>query len=217
MPVYLDVQNRAESLIKPIILSLMLLGLVGCADTDEQILLLQKQNQKLERQLDQAQQDIAERQSTIAGKDRQIASLSELGPDRREVLKVVFKVEKIALGRYTGGANLDDKIGDDGVRVYVIPKDQAGRTVTAAGSVEIDVFDLAQKDKPLLMSYSFSPVQAKEHWRSGALANHYNFACPWKNALPTGDQITISVKFVDYLTGQTFTATKQCPIRIISD
>ncbi len=187
-----------------------LMSLAGCADKTDEVLELQRDKREMQRQLSQAEGTIAEQQETLRRKDEQISTLSQLGPERLEVL---FAVEKIELGRYSGRTNLDEKGGDDGVRVYMIPKDQAGRTVTAVGSVEIDVFDLARKEESLLMSYSFTAAEAKEHWQSGGLANHYNFTCPWKDREPLGDEITIRVKFVDYLSGRIFTATKQCRIR----
>ena len=187
-----------------------LLSLLGCAAKTDEALELQRENHQLQRQLRQARGTIEAQQETMSRNDEQISTLSKLGPKRLDML---FVVEKIKLSRYTGGFDLDKTGGDDGVRVYVIPQDQGGRTVTAAGSVEIDVFDLAQKEESLLISYSFTAEQAKEHWRSGALANHYSFACPWKDKLPAGNEITIRVKFVDYLTGRSFTASKQCSIR----
>ena len=184
--------------------------LVGCANKDQQLLELQTRNRELRQQLRQSQQTIETQEDTIHGQTEQINNLSRLGPERLEVL---FKVERIELGRYSGGTPLDEKPGDDGIKIYIIPQDEAGRTVTAAGSIEIDVFDLADKNQSLLMSYSFSPAEAKKHWYSGGLANHYSITCPWKDTLPSGDEVTVRVKFIDYLTGQTFTATKQCQIR----
>ena len=183
---------------------------IGCANKDTQLLEAHNKNRQLRHQLRQSEQTIETQQDTINQQAEQITSLSELGPERLDVL---FRVARIKLGRYSGGTNLDDTPGDDGVRVYIIPQDDAGQTVTAAGSIEVDVFDLADKDELLLMSCSFSPAQAKQHWHAGALANHYQLTCPWKDALPSGSEITIRVKFTDYLTGQTFTATKQCQIR----
>ncbi len=184
--------------------------LAGCAAKTDQVLELQREKSGIQGQLRQAEQTIAEQQEALRGKDEQISSLLELGAGRLEEL---FVVEKIKLGRYSGGINLDKTGGDDGVRVYVIPQDEAGRTVTAAGSVEIDVFDLAQKEESLLMSYSFTAAQAKEHWRGGGLANHYSFTCPWKDREPLGNEITVRVKFVDYLSGRNFTASRQCRVR----
>ncbi len=188
-----------------------LVSLAGCAVKTDEVLELQRDNRELHRQLRQAKETISAQHETLSRRDEQISSLLELGPGRR--LAELFVVEKIKLSRYTGGFNPDKTGGDDGVRVYVIPQDEGGRTVTAAGSVEIDVFDLAQKEESLLMSYSFTAAQAKEHWQGGGLANHYSFTCLWKDALPTGNEITIRVKFVDYLTGRIFTATKQCSVR----
>ena len=185
--------------------------LVGCANKDQQLLELQTRNRELRQQLRQSQQTIDTQEDAIRQQTEQINNLSGLGPERLEVL---FKVESIKLGRYSGGTNLDGKPGDDGVRIYIIPQDETGRTVTAAGSIDVDVFDLADKNQPLLMSYSFSPAEAKKHWYSGGLANHYDITCPWKDTLPSGDEVTVRVKFIDYLTGQTFTATKQCHVSL---
>ena len=186
-----------------------LMSLAGCAAETGQVLDLQRDKLELQRKLRRAEGTIAQQQKDLRQKDEQISTLSNLD---QEQLKVLFTVEKIVLGRYSGPTNPDKKGTDDGVRVYLIPQDQSGRTVTAAGSVEIDVFDLARKEESLLMSYSFSAAKAKEHWQSSSLAHHYSFTCPWKDREPLGDEITIHVKFADYLSGRSFTATKQCKI-----
>ena len=182
---------------------------LGCANKDELLLEAQNRNRELRQQLRQSQQTVETQEDTIRRQSEQINNLSKLGTERLEVL---FRVEKIKLGRYSGGAELDKNTGDDGIRVYITPQDEAGRTVTAAGSIEVNVFDLADKDESLLMSYSFSAIEAKKQWHGGGLANHYNITCPWKDKLPSGDEVTVRVKFIDYLTGQAFTATKQCRI-----
>ena len=191
--------------------SLILLAVfAGCANKDAQLTKAHTQNRELRQQLRQSQEIIETQQDTISRQTEQIDNLANLGPQRLDVL---FTVDRIKLGRYTGGTNLDEVPGDDGVRVYIIPQDDAGRTVTAAGTIEVNVFDLTHTTEPLLMSYSFSPPQARQHWHTGGLANHYDITCPWKDTLPSGNEITIRVKFVDYLTGQAFTAAKQCRIR----
>lgn len=186
--------------------------LAGCVSQSKPSADLLVRNSRLESELRQARQTIDVQQGAIKELQAQADTLSELGSDDR--LEHLFQVDKISLGRYTGGTKLDDEPGDDGVRVYLTPQDADGRTVTAAGSVEIEVFDLAVKDEPLLMTYSFDVAQAKEHWQSGALANHYNFTCPWKENPPAGDEVTIRVTFTDYLTGKTLTATTQCSIQL---
>ena len=203
-------QNPRWSFLLWLISAIPLAIFAGCANKDAKLLEAQTQNRQLRQQLRQSQEIIETQQDTISRQTEQIDNLTNLGPGRLDVL---FTVDRIKLGRYTGGTNLDEVPGDDGVRVYIIPQDDAGRTVTAAGSIEVNVFDLAHTTEPLLMSYSFSPPQARQHWHGGGLANHYDITCPWKDTLPSGNEITIRVKFVDYLTGQAFTATKECRIR----
>ena len=209
-PVWLDPWNSLGTRLG-LILPIVAVILAGCAAKSEPSAQLMTENSRLESELRQARQTVSDQQGTIKELQSQADTLAELGPGGR--LELLFQVEKISLGRYTGGTKLDDEPGDDGVRVYLSPQDAEGRTITAAGSVEIDVFDLAVKDESLLMSYSFDVAEVKERWRSGALANHYNFTCPWKDNPPAGDEVTIRVSFTDYLTGKTLTATKQCRIQ----
>ena len=165
----------------------------------------------LQRQNDQLKENVRDLRKTIAGQAEQIRTLQALGDKRLEML---FRVTEIKLGRYTAGVDLDDAEGDDGVRVYVSPRDDDGHTLKAAGAIRIQLFDLAAKPKDsLLGAFDFPAEGIGEHFYSGFLANHYKFDCRWKNA-PAHDEITVRVVFTDYLTGKKFTAQKVVTIAL---
>ena len=64
----------------------------------------------------------------------------DLHPKRLEKL---FHVKSINLGRHTGGTDMDGKPGDDGIKVFLLPTDAEGSVIKVAGSVTIQLFDLA--------------------------------------------------------------------------
>jgi len=143
---------------------------------------------------------------------RQIETLQALGEKRLELL---YHVQQIKLARHTGGVNLDDQPGDDGVRVYLRPVDQYGSVIKAAGSVKIELFDLAaETEANRLSSCSWSVKEAGEHWSGGLLSPQYSFDCPWSAGPPEHEQIAVRVEFVDYLTGRIFSAQTVCEVKL---
>jgi len=145
-------------------------------------------------------------QAELDVRDKQIRMLQALGPKR---MKMLFPVVRIELGRYSGGVDLDNKPGDDGIRVYLRPIDADGSVIKAAGDVKIQLFDLAAKPKQnLIGAYEWKVDKIGGHWASGFLSYHYSLTCPWKSAPPKHNEITIRLEFTDYLTGRTFSAQK---------
>ena len=151
----------------------------------------------------------------VASQQQQIQTLQALGgPDR---LKKLFQVQRIQLGRHSGGVDLDGIAGDDGIRVYLRPIDQAGSVIKAAGAVKVQLFDLAAEEGETLVGQrTWTVDQLASEWAGGFLSYHFSLTCPWAAAatksLPAHKQITVRVEFIDYLTGKTFSAQKLCTI-----
>jgi len=152
--------------------------------------------------------DVQALEARLKAQEDQIAVLRGLGPKRLEDL---FHVKRIELGRYTEPADLDEKPGLDGVRVFLKPIDADGHALKAAGDVTIQLFDLAAApEKNLLATFTFPVAEARKHWYGGFMTYHYRLDCPWKPAGAAPKEITIRVVFTDYLTGRKFTAQKVC-------
>ncbi len=148
---------------------------------------------------------------SIAQKDKQIATLQTLGQKRLEKLN---RVERINLSGSSTGVDLDDKPGDEAIKVYLQPIDQDGSTIKAAGSIKIELYDLAAAPKENLIGrYEWSVDEISKHWAS-FVVHHYSFVCKWQAQTPKHDEITIRVEFTDYLTGKTFTNQTVCKIQL---
>lgn len=160
--------------------------------------------EKLAKEVDRLQRELAARQ-------RRIDALLALGDKRLEKL---YLVQRVRLGSGTGGVDLDDKAGDDAVKVYLEPIDQHGSVIKAPGEVTIQLYDLAAPaGKNLAGEYRFDLDATAKAWSSGFLAYHYRFTCRWKPAPPAHDQVTVRAEFLDYLTGKKHTAQTVCKVR----
>jgi len=147
----------------------------------------------------------------LSRKDRQILTLQGLGEKR---LGQLYTVRRIRLGASTGGADTDGEPGDDAVKVVIEPIDQHGSVIKAAGSVKVQVFDLAAPEaKNLLAESRDDPNTVTDHWVGGFMGGYFTFTCPLP-ATPDHSELTVRVEFVEYLTGKTFTAQKVVKIAL---
>jgi hypothetical protein len=173
-----------------------------------------KANIELRRKIDDLQtkiQDLDRRhdadQATIAG----LKSNATIVPSLPEAsINELVTTHGLKFGRLTGGADLDpNKPGDDGLKVYVCPIDDQGQALKAAGSFDIDAFDLAQGDGEFRVGHwSFDVKQTRESWYGVAMLYTYVLSCPWQD-VPKHSDLTIRVTFTDALTGRQFTAQRQ--------
>jgi len=159
------------------------------------------------------QQDNRRLRDELVSSQQQIKTLQALGDKRVEKLP---HVERISLGRFTGGIDLDGVPGDDAVRVYLQPVDQQGSIIKAAGEVKVQLFDLAAgPEDNRIAELSLSDDQVSQRWFSGLGTNHFSFDCPWREGTsPAHSEITVRVEFTEYLTGKMFTVQQVCKVAL---
>lgn len=179
----------------------LLLSLAGCGPSQKQFDQARSELFDANEQLRQAREENAALGQTLSGQQQQIQTLQNLGERRLERLYIV---QRIDIGRYSTGQDTDQKPGDDAVKVFVVPYDQQGSAIKAAGAVKIELYDLgAPQEQNLLARCSYDVQQTAEHWYSGFAAYHYSFVCQFDRP-PSQTQVTVRVEFTDYLTGKTF-------------
>ncbi len=180
---------------------------VGCEPAGEDVYTRLIKQEQLTRH---CEQENAVLQQDLARQQQQIETLQALGDKR---LQQLYFVESIQLGRHTGGWDLDDKPGQDGIKVFLVPHDQYGSAIKAAGAATVQLYDLAaEPDKTLIAEFDWPVDELPDSWASGFMSYHYTLDCLWGDNPPANDIITVRVVFVDYLTGNTFQAQKVCKI-----
>jgi hypothetical protein len=186
--------------------------LLGCNGKPNQANIeLRKENQDLQLQIAAMKRVHEADQATISALRDQRGTFPSLPDDRLERL---FTVHGVKFGRLTGGADLDPgKSGDDGIKVYVVPIDETGDELKAAGSFVVELFDLNKQSDNLVGRWDFNHLQARNSWFGSALLYEYVLSCPWARA-PEHSNLTVKVSFHDELTGREYSAQKEITVTL---
>jgi hypothetical protein len=185
----------------PLFVLLIFSFLSGCSSPNRANIELRKQNQALRDEIASLKQQHDADVATIRGMEEQRGTLQTLPADR---LAKLYTVHGLKLGRLTGGADLDrNKPGDEGLKVYIVPVDEDGDAMKAAGTFTVEAFDLSSGSEVRAGRWEFDLEQTRKAWY-GALLKSYVLTCPWQNA-PQHRELTVKVTFVDALTGRVLT------------
>ena len=181
------------------VFSVALLLLPGCKAPSKANIALRKQNQELRAHV----ADLERRHGADAAQIHALEARGATSPTLpQERLAKLFTVHGLEFGKLTG---VDE---DEGVlKIYVVPTDDSGQKLKAAGSFVVAAFDLANDPHSLIARREFSVDEARRMWFGQALLYEYVLPIPW-NSPPQHPEVTIKVSFTDALTGRTFTGQK---------
>ena len=186
--------------------TILLLFISGCQNNEnkqalEQLDVLKQQNSKLTEQ-------IADLQKQKEQLENRIIVLAAL-PDKTLPEKI-YNLKQIRIAGYT---NLYDKNKDgkiDTLLVYVQPVDDQGDSIKAAGSLEIQLWDLNKTpDKSLLGEWKIPAETIKKSWVTSFVSAHYRLTFDITGKILKYDEpLTVTITFTDYLTGKIFKEQK---------
>ena len=120
---------------------------------------------------------------------------------------VLFTTAGLKFGRLTGGFDEDDSPGDELLKVFVVPVDEAGDELKRAGGFEVTAFDAASDDMRRVGQWTFPADEVGRHWVSLASLYGYTLDCPLPDPADPATDLLVRVKFTESLTGKTFTDT----------
>jgi len=182
---------------------------VGCAP-NPRIAELTRENQSLREERQKTEHEWQLCQAELAGIRSQVEQVSELGPDRPADL---FAPVSIEIASLSGGANYDDRPGDDGITVHLRPKDADGQVVKAPGRVTIQLLDNSDMAAPKVIAVCTveKPEELRQAWMGILGTSHYSIRCRFPDgvALPASQKLLVGASFVDFLTGKTLTTSKE--------
>ena len=190
---------------------LLVCSAAGCTTPSAANIQLRKENQTLQTQVDTLSRQHAADQAALAGQHN--ATVPTLPQDRLDQL---FTTHGLSFGKLTGGYRADeaDTGPADGIEVQIVPTDDSGDEIKAAGSFTVQVFDLADAAHPLLDTWNFSPQQTRTMFYDHLMLYTYVLHCPWQHGPPPHGELTLRVSFTDALTGRVFTAEKQVHVNV---
>lgn len=183
----------------------------GCFDSEKTVQEAQ-QRHDLERRVAELERELQARDQTGRTQQAQIQTLQGIDGER---LKLIPHADRVEIDSLSGGYGGDARSGSEGVAIYLRPFDEEGDTTKAAGSVEIQVLDLAASpDRQLIAECKLDPAGLRKTWYSKFMTGHYTLKCPWKAGPPQHAILTVRVHFTDLLTGRSFDLVKQVSVKL---
>ncbi len=164
--------------------------------------LQQVQQLTAEKQRLQAELKKAEAQNQQLQK--QVAVLSKLGGERRA--ERLNHIKEIRLGRYTNFYDEDKNGTAETLIVYLQPVDETGDVFKAAGTIEVQLWDLNRDEgKARLGQWTVGADELKKLWFATMLTINYRLTFDVSTVVqqPT-EPLTVKVAFTEYLTGKIF-------------
>ena len=189
-----------------ILLGAASLWISGCGGSPSKANIeLRKQNQQLQSQIDNLNRRHDADQATIRGLQSRATTVPVLPEDQIDQL---FTTAGLKFSNLTGGYRPDPNIpGDTMLKIYVVPIDQSGDKLKAAGTFHVDLFDLALPSNNNIGSWDFDLNQTKADWYGSGLLYTYVLDCPWKTP-PVHAKLMAHVTFTDALTHAVFSVDK---------
>ncbi len=185
-----------------------LVFITGCLDISKEQTNLNEQINKLNEQNSQLQKQIEQ----VKGVNEELKSQVQVLSGLPEQVKGenLYCLQKIRIGGYTNLYDKDKDGKNETLIVYIQPIDQDGDIIKAAGSVDVQLWNLSkEQDQALLGEWHTKPELLKKHWFA-ALMTHYRLELDVADIPPTADKepLTVKVTFTDYLTGKVFKEQK---------
>ena len=191
-------------------------ALVGCGPNQLAIQAM-RENESLRNEKGQLQRAVLERDAAIAAMQKQVDDLQTLGHDRPVAF---FSPVKLEIASLSGGADYDGKPGDDGINVYLRPKDADGDVVKVPGRMKVQLTDNTNLNTPRIIGvYSFDNLEeVRRTWHGKLGTQHFTLKCPFPGgvALPASRTLVVSAEFLDLLTGKTLTASQEVKFAVPS-
>jgi FtsZ-binding cell division protein ZapB len=179
----------------------------GCAKPDEkesiavQIKQLAQEKSELQRQIEQSEKENEQLK-------QQIQVLSSLPENVK--LENLNRLENIKIGRYTGFFDKDDDGKKEKLIVYIQPTDEQGDALKAAGTAEVQLWDLNKTNgQAMLGQWKVEPDELKKLWFETLVSIYYRLTFDVADVIESlKEPPTVKVTFTDYLTGKVFNEQK---------
>lgn len=183
--------------------------LLPACNSNRRLAELTRENQALREDKQRLEHQAKECDDELASARQQVEQVKEFGSDRPADL---FAPVDIEIASLSGGANYDDKPGDDGVTVHLKPKDADGQVVKVPGKITVQLLDNSDMAAPKVVAICEfeKPEDLRELWMGILGTSHYTIRCPFPDgaALPASRKLLVSASFVDFLTGKRLTTSK---------
>lgn len=179
----------------------MMVFLSGCGGDYNVVL---EENKQLNDTNVDLSREVEKLRAENSGLEEQLVNLAGVDPNIR--LENIVTVNSIKIAGRTGFFDKDYDGVKEKLIVYLKTIDEFGDAIKGAGSVDVQLWDLnSEGEDAKLGRWEISAQQLKLDWASTMLTNYYRLVFDVSNIdIASRKNLTVKVKFVDYLTGRVF-------------
>ncbi|KPK41140.1 MAG: hypothetical protein AMJ65_10040 [Phycisphaerae bacterium SG8_4] len=176
---------------------------VGCQKENEDTTLTTK-IEELTKQNEQLAEQVSQSKTENKKLKEQVHVLSGLPEDVKA--ENLYSVERIKISRLSGFFDKDKDGKREKMIVYVTPVDKQGDGIKAAGTANVQLWDLNKADgEALLGEWNVGPDELKKFWFKTLVAVNYRLSFDIPDTVTSFDeQLTVRLTFTDYLSGKVF-------------
>jgi len=179
----------------------------GCEETNSKVThadkysLLQQEQTQLTYKVEQLKSDNKQLQERIQ-------VLSGL-PDGAKG-ENLYELQSVKITRYTNIYDKDKDGKKEKLIVYIQPMDTEGDIIKAAGSVDVQLWDLNKENgEALLGEWNVKPEELKKLWFDALLGTSYRLTFDIADRIDKYEEpLTVKATFTDYLSGRVFKEQK---------
>lgn len=193
-----------------IVLIICLFGLTGCFNVKEYNYVV-KQNSRLSNDNNQLAKRVAQLEMENQDLKGQLQSLSGINDKHRyENLTLAQSIEIYRLS----GIYSKPNDGHNELSVYIIPRDGKGDPIKAAGSLTIELWNLAAKGgDTMLARWEVGADELSRNWGISMLTGYYRLRFELPMKLDDRGDYMVKAAFTDFVTGKVLTAHAEALIK----
>ena len=183
---------------------LMALLIGGCGGISSNDRPVWQSNKKLLQQKTELENQVRELEAQNKQLKQQVETLGSLGKNIR--LENLYDIQSINIVSSTG-IYAKEKDKTPRLMVYFSPIDKIGNSIQAAGKVEVQLWNIADKaNEALIQKWDVGPGELSKDWGNALMNSFYRLALDLPKNMPAKGDFVVRISFTDYLSGKVLTA-----------
>jgi len=192
---------RAMLFVVSVVMAATLIGCGGGSSDDKPAW---QSNKKLLQQKTELENQVRELEAQNKQLKQQVETLG--GLDKNIRMENLYDVQSISIVSSTG-IYTKEKSQKPQLMVYFSPLDKTGNSIKAAGTVEVQLWNIADSaNEALIHKWEVGPGELSKDWGNALMNSFYRLALDLPKNMPAKGDFVVRVSFTDYLRGKVLTA-----------
>ncbi|MDO8303968.1 MAG: bZIP transcription factor [Sedimentisphaerales bacterium] len=187
-----------------VLCGLLMVTLMGCDAMSSNDRPVWQSNKKLVQEKTEIENKLNALEAENKQLKQQVETLGSL--DKNIRMENLYEIQSITVVGSTG-IYTKEKGQKPQLMVYFAPIDKHGDSIKASGSVEVQLWNIADKaNEALINQWQVGPGTLKKDWGIALMNSFYRLALDLPDNMPEKGDFVVRISFTDYLSGKVLTA-----------